>query len=426
MRHRRASGSVIGLLLAMVLLTLWGELRAWRGGQARYPGGDFSQFYTAGLLAGRGEVARLYDQPYFFGLQHDWKEDGGLYSLYPPMMALAMLPLARLPFYTALIVWWGLQAACLAAAGWILYGMMACPPQRRIIALLGLAGLFPLVVAVRMAHLAPMLLLVLAGGIALHRRGKTGWAGLLLSLLAFKPQLAAGLVIWLCLRRDGRTLAGVAAGMLAQAAAVAAVFGPAVFGQYLAQLPAIAAISRSLFRYSPIFEQSASGIVDNLLWAHGVDRGFRMVAMIAAHVLVAGTASVLLVRLVAAARPFTKSPRIAPVGLAPPLPTADYECAAAVLFMLLFPPYMLVYDLLLLAVPLVLLWSTPRWPVAAALYATATLPAAVLATWTGFSLTGLAALWAMFEIAVALAAAPRLAAGPAPQGLVPTLGVGTH
>jgi hypothetical protein len=413
--------------------------------------GDFSQFYTAGLLANRGEIDRLYDQAYFFGLQRDWKEDGGLFSLYPPMMALLMMPLARLPFYTALVVWWGLQAACFAAAGWILYGMMNLSRRWRVIALAALANLFPLAIAVRMAHLTPMLLLVLAGGIVLHRRGKTVSAGLLLSLLAIKPQLALGLVLWLCLRRDLRTLAGVAAGMLAQAAAVAAAFGPAVFRDYLQQLPVIAAICRRLFHYSPIFEQSASGIVDNLLWVHGADRGVRTVAMIAAHILVAATASILLVRTVSAARPFgvgrkALSPGRQPADAVSPgrqprdavspgrqprdadgrrsepgtpwvAHAAQYEYAAAVLFMLLFPPYLLVYDLLLLAVPLVLLWSTPRWPVGVVLYATATMLAATLAMWTGFSLTGLAALWAMFEIALAMRPAT---AGPRCSTLVPT------
>ena len=380
--------------------------------------GDFSQFYTAGLLANRGEIDRLYDQAYFFGLQREWKEDGGLFSLYPPMMALFMMPLARLPFHAALVVWWGIQAACFAGVGWILYGMMDLSRRWRVIALASLANLFPLAIAVRMAHLAPMLLLVLAGGIVLHSRGKTVSAGLLLSLLAIKPQLAVGLVLWLCLRRDLRTLAGVAAGMLAQAAAVAAAFGPAVFRDYLQQLPVIAAICRTLFHYSPIFEQSASGIVDNLLWMHGADRSVRIVAMLAAHILAAAAASILLVRTVSAARPFTfgKVARREP-GTLRVAHAAQYEYAAAVLFMLLFPPYLLVYDLLLLAVPLVLLWSTPRWPVGVVLYATATMLAATLAMWTGFSLTGLAALWAMFEIALAMRPAT---AGPPCSTLVPS------
>jgi hypothetical protein len=406
------SDCVIGLLLVLFIFTLWGGLLVQGGYQVQYIGGDFPQFYTAGLLAGRGEIDRLYDQPYFFGLQHDWKEDGGLFSLYPPMMALAMVPLGHLPFYTALVVWWGIQAACFAASGWILYGMMTFSRRWRIIALMALASLFPVSIAVRLAHLAPILLLILSGGIALHRRGKAVWAGLLLSLLAVKPQYAVGLGLWLCVRRDLRTLLAMAAGGLAQVAAVAAAFGPAVLWNYFHQLPVIASISRSLFRYSAIFEQSLGGIVDNLLWMHDVDRGVRVAAMIAAHVLAASAASILLCRVVSAVRPFGQERKAASPGRQPgdtngwkpemPPHAADYEYACAVLFMLLFPPYLLVYDLTLLAIPLVLLWSTPRWPVAVVLYATATVAAATLTLWIGFSLTGLVALWTMFEIALAM------------------------
>ena len=56
------------------------------------------------------------------------------------------------------------------------------------------------------ANWTPMLLLVLAGGLTLHKQGKATWAGLVLSILALKPQLAAGLVLWMLLRRDLRTL----------------------------------------------------------------------------------------------------------------------------------------------------------------------------------------------------------------------------
>ena len=91
----------------------------------------------------------------------------------------------------------------------------------------------------------------------------------MLSLLALKPQLAAGLVLWMLVRRNGRTLAGLAAGFALQALAVAVVLGPGVWLDYLHALPAISAVTRA-YRYSPLFEQSFSGIASNLLWAAGL------------------------------------------------------------------------------------------------------------------------------------------------------------
>ena len=138
--------------------------------------------------------------------------------------------------------------------------------------LVALAALMPLWIAVGIGHLAPMLLLVLAGGLTLHKQGKRGWAGLVLSLLALKPQLAAGLVLWMLLRRDLRTLLGLAAGFALQALAVAALLGPGLWLDYLHAMPAISAVTRA-YRYSPLFEQSFAGIASNLLGRPGLRHG---------------------------------------------------------------------------------------------------------------------------------------------------------
>ena len=55
-----------------------------------------------------------------------------------------------------------------------------------------------------------------------------------------------------------------------------------------------------------------------------------------------------------------------------PAPCENYEYACGVLFMMILPPYFLVYDQTLLAVPLVMLWSSPAWRWGVALFATAT------------------------------------------------------
>ena len=69
--------------------------------------------------------------------------------------------------------------------------------------------------------------------------------------------------------------------------------------------------------------------------------------------------------------------------------------------MMIFPPYFLVYDQSLLAVPLVMLWSSPAWRWGVALFATTTVLEANLALTLGFSLTGLVALATMFSLRTA-------------------------
>jgi hypothetical protein len=65
------------------------------------------------------------------------------------------------------------------------------------------------------------------------------------------------------------------------------------------------------------------------------------------------------------------------------------------LFMMILPPYFLVYDQTLLALPLVMLWSSPAWRWGVALFATTTVLAANMSFAIGFSLTGFVALATM-------------------------------
>jgi len=270
----------------------------------------------------------------------------------------------------------------------IFYRTIPLPQTWRINMLVALAAMLPLWIAVGIGHLAPMLLLVLAGGLTLHKQGKPGWAGLLLSILALKPQLAVGLVLWMLVRRDIRTLLGLAAGFTLQALTVALFLGPGLWLDYLLAMPAISAITRT-YRYSPLFEQSFSGIASNLLWAAGLT-AWQVPAMKIAYAVTASAAAVMLCRVVWARRPWQ------PTHAAPG--TENYEYACGVLFMMIFPPYFLVYDQTLLAVPLVMLWSSPAWRWGVALLATTTVLVANLSFTIGFSLTGFVALATMFSL----------------------------
>jgi len=62
----------------------------------------------------------------------------------------------------------------------------------------------------------------------------------------------------------------------------------------------------------------------------------------------------------------------------------------------LFPPYFILYDQTLMAIPLVMLWSSPAWRWGVALFATTTVLVLNLSLVLGFSLSGFAALAAMF------------------------------
>jgi hypothetical protein len=402
MSHWRLSNFSISLLAALAVLAAWEGYVLNNRPETRGCGGDFPQFYFAGTIIRRGEAGRLYDQPYFRHFQESMRDDP-LRSLYPPTMGLLMAPLARLSYDKALPAWWALQAICILASGVIFYRTTPLTRPRRIEMLMALATLLPLWIAVGIGHLAPMLLLALAGGLILHKQGKRGWAGLVLSILALKPQLAAGLVLWMLLRRDLRTLLGLAAGFALQVLAVALLLGPSLWLDYLHAMPTISAVTRA-YRYSPLFEQSFAGMARNLLWAAGLS-AWQVPAMKIAYAVTAGAAAVMLCRVVSARRPWQPAQSLQPAQ--PASETENYEYACGVLFMMIFPPYFLVYDQTLLAIPLVMLWSSPAWRWGVALLATTTILETNLSFALGFSPTGLVALATMFSLAIRLTSYPK-------------------
>jgi hypothetical protein len=384
----RLSDWTFGLLAALALWAAWESFVITNRPQTRGCGGNFSQYYVAGSIVRGGDIKRLYDQPYFLHLQESLRDDP-LPSIYPPTVATLVAPLSVLSFGKALTVWWTVQAICLFATGLIFYRTAEIARPWRINMLMALAAMMPLGIAVMIGQLAPILVLVLAGGIALHRRGKPVLAGLVLSLLALKPQLAVGLVLWMLLRRDFRTLLGLAAGFALQVAAVAAVAGPTLWFDYVHALPEISAITRRA-HFSPMVEASFTGIASNMTSAAGWT-AWESVAMKLAYAASVSAAIVMLCRVVWSRKSNT------PCSLLP-APCSPPEYACGVLFMLIVPPYLIVYDQTLIAVALVMLWSSPAWRWGLALYAATTVIAANLSLTLGFSLTPFVALAVMFPL----------------------------
>ena len=366
MSRWRLSDWTLGLLTALTIMAIWETVMVNDWPATHGMGGDFPQYYVAGTLVRTGQVARLYDQPYFRSLQVAMRDEP-LRSLYPPTLALLVAPLSHFSYRTALAVWWAIQAVCILAAGAIFYCTTPQPRPWRINMLVALTALAPLWLAVGIAQVSPMILLVVAGGLTLHRREHRGWAGVLLALLALKPQMAVGLVLWMLLRRDLRTLAGLAAGFAIQFFAVATLLGPGVWLDYFHAMPAISAVTRSA-HFSPLMEASLTGMASNLLFAAGLP-AWETPAMKLTYAVTVSAAAIMLCRVVWMRQPLSPAKRPAP-----PRETENYEYACGVLFMMLVPPYFIAYDQTLMAVPLVLLWPTPSWRWGVALFAVLTVP----------------------------------------------------
>jgi len=201
-------------------------------------GTDFANVYAAGRLALEGKAPEAYDWPAHHATQKriSGREDIPHYGWhYPPMFLLVAAALAALPYLGALLVY---QAATLAAYLAVVRAIVG-RPQTWLLAL-AFPGVF---VNVTHGHNGFITAALLGAGLVLLDR-RPMLAGLALGALAYKPQL--GLLVPLVLAVSGRwQVIGWAAGTAAALAGITlALFGTDTFAAFWHSLPLTGLIVR--------------------------------------------------------------------------------------------------------------------------------------------------------------------------------------
>jgi alpha-1,2-mannosyltransferase len=180
-------------------------------------GTDFSSFYAAGSLVLDGRAADVYDMAAHYAREQQTFGPATPYYawFYPPIFLLVATPLAAMPYPLALLVWQAASFALyLGVIGGIVRRMTRLAAAQQRLALLLAAG-FPAVL-VNLGHGQNGFLsagLIGAALLALPTRPIV--AGVLIGLLAYKPQLA--IVIPIALLAAGQWRAILAAGVTVSA-----------------------------------------------------------------------------------------------------------------------------------------------------------------------------------------------------------------
>ena len=209
-------------------------------------GYDFLPFYTAGQFVREGRAKEMYDIDSLRTREREIAAREGLalgdgFGPFwnPPFFALPFAPLSVLPFRSALLVWLSINLAALAVAIVLLCRVLASRGSDwrtwGLVPLLVLASCpFLLAITHGQNTFCSLLLLTLA---TLAWRSRSGMlAGLAIGLLAYKPQLAA-VVGFIALIDLGWK---VAAGAIASGTTLvltAAVTMPGIFETYRTALP---------------------------------------------------------------------------------------------------------------------------------------------------------------------------------------------
>jgi hypothetical protein len=316
---------ILAILGALAVLALVVDTR---GGTAPDSWGrplatDFSSFWTAGGLALSGAPEAAWDpaahaaaQRRSFPAQAGYAADYYAF-FYPPPFLLLCLPLALLPYGLAAALWLALTTAAYLAT------MRAMLPRSWPAALVALA--FPAVLLNAEHGQNGALSAALLGVAALQLDRRPRLAGLCLGLLCVKPQLA--LLVVPALLAAGRVRALAWAALAAGGASLAAwlALGGAAWRGFLAN----SALARSVLEGGLVgYPKMASGFAAARLLGAGPIAAYAVQAVLAAAALAA-------VLLVARRRP----------GAGP-------EIAALAAAACLATPFLLDYDLMVLAVPL--------------------------------------------------------------------------
>jgi len=327
--HAQRARAYAMILAGVGLLVCVGYLALSRDGidpMGKPIGTDFASFWTASQLALEGRAADAWSMTQHAAVQAAkfGKDAGYAAFFYPPPYLLLCLPLALLPYLLALVAW-----LAITFLAWLhmVRGWLAATGASAL-------GLVPVVafpaVLVNMGHgQNGFLTAALMGGGALLQPTRPWLAGVLFGGLVIKPQLAMLLPLYLLMARDWRCFIATGLTAIALCLLSLAAFGFPVWQAFLANADnATAVLSQNTVGYHKMQSLFAAARL------FGAPDSVAMALQIAMAALLVW----LLYRL-----------RAAGSGLA----NGAALCTAS----LLATPFVLDYDLTLLAVPLVWLYA---------------------------------------------------------------------
>ncbi len=222
---------------------------------------DFTMFWIASGLILDGDAAAVYDWPRMMAAEHALVPgmSGALGWSYPPIFMLYVLPLALVPFLWSYALW---CAASFAAMAGVIRRI--APARQTIWLLLG----FPATLICIGHGQNGFVTAALFGGALTLMNKRPVVAGVLIGLLAYKPQFGLLIPLALLAGRQWTAFAAAAATTVALVAATAALFGPET---WLAFWNNLAVINRTMAAgHVPILKMTS---LFATLRVHGVDAG---------------------------------------------------------------------------------------------------------------------------------------------------------
>jgi hypothetical protein len=184
---------------------------------AKTVGGDFPAFYGAAVIAADGDWEELYDFDRQVAVQRELQEKEGSarYFAYPPQVALAHAPLAAFDYGWAYLIYTAAMFMFLVATVWLAQPLLPWLRGRTWPAVAIALSFWPMLRAVTGGSNTAITLFIIVAAWRLIEDDRLVAAGLVLSLLLAKPQLAVPLIGLMLVIGLYRVVAGAVAGSVA-------------------------------------------------------------------------------------------------------------------------------------------------------------------------------------------------------------------
>lgn len=327
-RHATKQAMILATLLWIAAAVIGFAGPGNRGIAGPLKGADFVHFYTLGHLAASQQLDILYNMKALHDAQVALVPESNpdyYPTVYPPQAALLFMPFTRYSYRTALLIWGVVTVALYALMVWSAWRRVSDQlSDRRLV--IAAAAAFPAFWSLVVYGQITIFILVAfwLGWIALER-GRVYLAGAAFGLLALKPQFGIPLAAIVLACGEWRMLAGAVASIAAQAAIVGFAMGWSIFGAFASTLRVTLTYADWL-ESKPFMSHSLRAVTRLLPNAIGVPLWLALSAIVLWYTVRVWKSD-------------------APVGI---------RLGVVMLASLLVNPHVIVYDVTLLALPL--LW----------------------------------------------------------------------
>jgi alpha-1,2-mannosyltransferase len=248
-----AEARIHALMLAVVLWATGAGLlslgTAYRDPFGQLKWTDFVNIYTMGHIAWNGPSSAMYDPDAEYRRQIAIVPASAAeryLPVYPPQISLITAPLSNLSYHAAAAIWALLSITVYGVTVWLAWRPLQAALPDPVLVLAAAAAFPPFWSLVMHGQTTAIPIVAFSAGAMALSRGRKVLAGALLGLLFIKPHFGLMLAVVVLICGEWWILAGLAVSAVVQAVLVSAVLGPGTWPDYLTEALRLAGLQDAL------------------------------------------------------------------------------------------------------------------------------------------------------------------------------------